>query len=225
MRTSSSFRALAPDLWCVECDAWDKGLHIPLRMPVVRLPDASLLLYSPVPFDDEIAAEIAALGEVRHIVAPNLHHHFFVGEVAKRYPAAHLWGARGLAEKKPALSLGAIVAPPADALELVHIEGAPFTNELVLFHRASASLLCADLVQNVQSESSFLTRLLLRALGSWRRFGSNRVWRWQTKDRAAFRDCLARILDWEPQRIVMCHGDVVETGGAERLREAFAWVS
>src|SRR5262245_59263104 len=81
------------------------GARLPLRMTVLRLGDGSLCLHSPVAIDDALATEIAAQGEVRHIVAPNLLHHLFVKAALDRYPRALLHAARGLAEKRPDLRI------------------------------------------------------------------------------------------------------------------------
>ena len=35
---------------------------------------------------------------------------------------------------------------------------------------------------------------------------------------------LTRMLDWEPERIVLAHGEVIEARGGEVLREAYAWL-
>ena len=45
------------------------------RMNVVRLGDGALLVHSPTPVDDLLAAEIAALGSVAHVIALNCYHH------------------------------------------------------------------------------------------------------------------------------------------------------
>ena len=51
------------------------GARIPVRSTVIRLRDRSLLIYSPVAFDDALAASIDSLGEVAHVVAPSKLHH------------------------------------------------------------------------------------------------------------------------------------------------------
>lgn len=62
------------------------------------------------------------------------------------------------------------------------------------------------------------TRLFLRIHGAYGRFGPTRLVRLLLRDRAA----LARILGWDFDRIIVTHGDVLEHGGQEAVRAAFA---
>ena len=54
------------------------GITFPNRMVVAQLSNGSAMLYSPVPIDDALAAEIEAVGRVELVVAPNLFHHLYV---------------------------------------------------------------------------------------------------------------------------------------------------
>lgn len=222
MRTTSRFRTLSDTLWCVECDAYDKGVHITLRMPIVAAADG-LLLYSPVPFDAEIASQIAAIGEVAHIVAPNLNHSKFIADTAARFPSARVHGVPGIERKKPGIAWAPLEGLGSDLTPLP-CEGVPFTNELALFHAPSSTLICADLVQNMQVEEAFMTRQMLRMIGAWQTLGPNRWWKFNTKDPVAFRASVDAMLDCAPERISMSHGEFVESGATTALRGAMTWI-
>ncbi len=88
----SQLQPLSDTLWHVAIPHAFMGLHVGTRMTVVKLSSGGLLLHSPVPVDEDLAAELAALGEVTHIVCPNLFHHVFAAEVKQRYPKALLHG-------------------------------------------------------------------------------------------------------------------------------------
>ena len=60
--------ALTDSIWHVTTPHAFMGLHVGARMTVVKLSSGGLLLHSPVPVDDALAAELAVLGEVTHIV-------------------------------------------------------------------------------------------------------------------------------------------------------------
>jgi len=140
---------------------------MPVNATIVRLPDGGTLVYSPVPIGDAIAAEIEAIGPVRHLVAPSRLHHRWAGDAARRWPAARLQAAPGLKVKRPDLridaELGEQGAPPewGGVLDAVLVGGAPRFSEVVLFHRASGTLLCADLVFHITRPANLSTRLLL----------------------------------------------------------------
>ena len=94
-------------------------------------------------------------------------------------------------------------------------------HEVVLLHRPSRTLVVTDLCFNVHRSSSRIARLFFRANGMWRRFGPSRMVRRLVSDRAAFRRSIEQILQWDFERIVPGHGDVVEKGGPAALRAAW----
>jgi hypothetical protein len=198
-------------------------------MTVVRLRDGSLVLHSPVRADDETRTAVEALGPVRALIAPNLHHHFFVGGWTRAYPEARVYAAPGLARRQPDLRVDAELgdeAPPEWRGELdQHLfRGAPMMSEVVFHHRASRTAIFTDLVFNVPRGGAAGARLFYWLVGAEGRFGPHRVVRLALRDRRAARASLARLLAWDVERIVMSHGDVIETDARPRLAAAFAFL-
>jgi glyoxylase-like metal-dependent hydrolase (beta-lactamase superfamily II) len=203
------------------------GLRFPTRCTVVRMPDESLLMHSPVALDDATTRAIEALGEVRTIVAPSLIHHLFVKEAHARFPKARVFATPTLRKKIPGL-------PGTDVLETserftafpglpaTFHAGAPAIDETVFFHEASGSLLCTDMVFNVTRPSTFGTRFFLSCVGCNGRFGQSRVWRLLGKDKGLLASRIRRVFDFPFDRVVMGHGDVVDTDAYARTREALA---
>jgi hypothetical protein len=222
-------RELARDLWVEERPQRFYGLEVGTRMTVMRLADGSLLLHSPVALDAELRRELDARGPVRFAVAPNRVHHLYAGEVAKAYPQARLWVAPGLERKRPDLAFEGVLGDEAPApwkgqVDQVFFRGRPFENEVVFLHRASRTLLMCDLAFNFGPRSHPATRLLMRLLRSYGRFGPSRLDPLLIRDRAAARASLERILAWDFDRVVIAHGDVLERGGREALRAGYAWL-
>src|SRR5262249_19680730 len=119
------------------------------RMTVIRLPSGGLLLHSPVPLDPPTRAALDALGPVRWLVGPSKVPHFDLGASASAYPAAHLAGAPGLAEKRRDLRFKHVLADeaPLDLEGVVEhrlLAGAPLMNEVVFLHRPSRTLVLTD---------------------------------------------------------------------------------
>ncbi|MEJ2458635.1 MAG: DUF4336 domain-containing protein [Novosphingobium sp.] len=50
----------------------------PTRMTVVRLSDGALWVHSPIAPDEDLFAAVDALGPVRHLVAPNSIHYWYM---------------------------------------------------------------------------------------------------------------------------------------------------
>ncbi len=222
-------RELARDLWVAERPQRFYGLEVGTRMTVIRLADGSLLLHSPVALDTELRRELDALGRVRFSVAPNRVHHLYAGNVAEAYPEARLWVGPGLERKRPDLVFAGVLGDEAPAewtgqLDQVFFRGRPYENEVVFFHRASRTLIVCDLAFNFGPSAAAPTRLLMRLLRSYGRFGPSKLDPLLIRDRRAARQSLEHILGWDFDRVVVAHGDVLESGGHDALRQGYAWL-
>lgn len=203
-------------------------LKFPRRTTIVRLPDETLWVHNVNALDvPGVKDALDALGPVRHIVAPNKFHHFWVDDWKAAYPEATVYAARGLSKKKPDLPVDETLgdAPPeawGSAIELLHTEGHPALREVAFFHRPSKTLILADWVFHVGAHEPFLTRMLFRVNGCYCRLRPSRLFKALAKDKAAIRATTEAICErWDFQRITMAHGCVTEAGPNE-LREAFA---
>ena len=108
-----SFRLVADGLWTLDVmRRFPGGVLLPARGTVARLADGSLWVHSPTPITAELAAAIDDAGPVRHLVGPNRLHHLSLGPWAARYPAAQLWAAPGLAEKRSDLMFTGTLGSP-----------------------------------------------------------------------------------------------------------------
>jgi hypothetical protein len=227
--STSALRPLAPDLWVAERPQDFYGLPVGTRMTVIRLSGGRLLLHSPVALDPRLRTELDALGRVRYAVAPNRVHHLHAGEVSRAYPGARLWVAPGLERKRPDLAFVAVLGdePPVewrDEVDQVFFRGRPYENEVVFLHRASRTLLLCDLAFNFGPRAALRTRLLMKLLRSYGRFGPSRLDPLLIRDRASARASLERILAWDFDRVVVAHGEVLESGGREALRSGYSWL-
>jgi len=222
-------RELSHNIWIVERPQRFYGLEVGTRMTVMRLADGSLLLHSPVALDPELRRELDAIGHVRFTVAPNRVHHLYAGEVAKTYPESRLWVAPGLDRKRPDLVFVDVLGDDAPAewkgeVDQVFFRGRPYENEVVFLHRASRTLIMCDLAFNFGPRATAPTRVLMKLLRSYGRFGPSKLDPFLIRDRHAARQSLERILAWDFDRVVVAHGDVLETGGHEALRQGYSWL-
>jgi hypothetical protein len=222
---TSPLTSVAPDVWQVRAPAMKMpgGFRMPIASTLVRLPDRSLLLYSPVPLSADAVAAISAQGEVAHIVAPSLWHHLYAKAAREQFPRAMLHGAPGLAAKRTDLTfdreLPTIDPAWGGVLSAVVIGGAPKLNEAVLFHRPSETLLCADLAFNLSRPANMMSRIVFAMTGvGGGKLAQSRVWKLAVKDRAAARASLDEVLGWSIQRIAPVHGDPIAIDQAELAR-------
>jgi len=222
-------RKLAENLWVEERPQRFYGLEVGARMTVMRLADGSLLLHSPVSLEPQLRRELDSLGAVRYAVAPNRFHHLYAGEVAKAYPEARLWLAPGVERKRPDLEFVGVLGDEApeewrEEVDQVFFRGRPFENEVTFLHRPSRTLVLCDLAFNFGPHAPLATRLLMKLVGGYGRFGPTRMDKILIRDRSAARQSFERILAWDFDRVVIAHGEVLEAGGPAALRAAYDWL-
>lgn len=219
---------LATDLWVATRPLPLVVGDIGTRMTVIRLRDGSLFLHSPVRLDAETRRALDALGPVRAVVAPSLVHHLFVGDYGSAYPEATLYAAPGLEQKRGDVRFGAVLddEPPAQwsgDLEQHAFRGAPIMNEVVFFHPPTRTLVLTDLAFNVTRPMPGRVRFFLWLVNA-RGFGPHRIVRFGIRDRDAARASLQRVLQWDFDRVIVTHGEVLESGGHAAMTAAFAWL-
>ncbi len=192
-------RELAADLWVTEKPLRFFGLELGSRMTVVRLGDGSLFVHSPVALDAELKEELDRLGKVSYVVAPNRFHHLHAAEFKEAWPEARLCAAPGLETKRADVRWDEVLGdePPeawAGELGQVRVRGVPLVNEVVFLHRASRTLIAADLAFQFDEQSAPLTRIAFRFSGAYKRLAPTVLERLTTRDRHETRESLERIL-------------------------------
>jgi hypothetical protein len=219
-------QARAPEVWTVDVPLTIAGAELGTRMTVVRLGDGGLVLIAPCPIDEALAGELAGLGPVRALIAPNAFHHFYFVAAAKRYPEAACFVAEGVKEKlSEAPGRLQILSHEPEPLwkadlEQCRIEGAPLSNEVVFFHPTSKTLVLTDLCFNFDPAPSGWTGLFLRLAGAHGRLAVSRLMRFVLKDRSKVRASIARIQSWDFERIIVSHGALVTRDAKRRFARA-----
>jgi len=219
---------LAPGIWTVATPLKLAGAEFGTRMTIIRIGEDGLVLIAPCPIDDALAAELDLLGTVRALIAPNAFHHFYFLDAAKRYPEAARFLAQGVAEKLGEVPAGVVtLSTEPDVLweaelEQCRMEGAPSSNEAIFYHRSSRTLILTDLCFNFTPAPTGWLGIFLRLAGAHGRLAVSRLMRFILKDREKVRSVIARILDWDFDRIIVAHGAIVERDGHRLFREATA---
>lgn len=220
-------RQLESHLWVLDKPFRIPGAELGVRMTVVRLKNGDLWVHSPVRTTPEERGAIDGLGRVAHIVAPSKVHHLFAAELKSCYPEAKLYVAAGLSQKNRALVASDPLTERAPTgwggeIEVAPFAGAPSINESVFLY--GRTLIVTDLVFNYVSAETFGTKLFLTLDGALGGLRASRILRLCIKDRAAARASIERILSWDFDRIIVCHGEVLPSGGRDELRRAFRFL-
>lgn len=207
------------------------GFPYPTRMAVVRLSDGSVWVWSPIALTRELADEVEAIGPVRYIVSPNKLHHLFLQQWADHWPEARLYAPPGLASKKAALHFYAELddepSPSWEAdIDQVVFRGSLAMAEVAFFHRGSRTAIIGDLIQRFSdTNNSGWKRMIMRLGGILGERGSTpRDWRASFLRRGPARIARRKVLEWNPERLLIAHGQCAQTGATEIVRAALDWI-
>ncbi|HEY9872635.1 MAG TPA: DUF4336 domain-containing protein [Candidatus Obscuribacterales bacterium] len=229
------------DIWIVDGSIVQMAMYgakvpFPTRMTIVRLSNGDLWCHSPTELTPELKAQIDSLGSLRYLISPNKIHYAHIGAWTSAYPEAVAWASPGVRDRatqqKIAVDFDADLEdePPrewvADLDQLI-FRGGRFMEEVVFFHRKSATLILADLIENFElNKVSQQLHWLLKLGGVADPDGKLpldlRMTFFGKKEQA--RSCLQRILQWNPEKVILSHGRWYENNGTAELQRAFRWL-
>ncbi len=223
----AQLRRLASGVHVTEAPLRFLGLELGTRMTVLD-GGSGLLVHSPIAVDPSV---VEALGEPRWVLAPNLFHHLYIGPWADA--GLQAWGAPGLPAKRDDIRFEGVIeagtqpsgpfGPFGNDLQVHALRCFPMTNEVVVLHRPSRTLVVSDLVFNIAPGAPWLTRAAMRCLCGYPGCSTTVLERLAMRRDLARQD-LAVITAWDFDRVVMAHGEVIETGGKQALLAAFGWL-
>ncbi|QOZ28172.1 DUF4336 domain-containing protein [Bradyrhizobium sp. CCBAU 51753] len=232
-------KLVADDVWIVDGPVIRFGprwFKIPFstRATIIRLPDRRLFIHSPTPLVDELKAEIASLGVPSWIIGPNRLHYWWIPQWHAAFPNARVFLAPRIREQAgDALMLDGELLEretgyPWDAWIATLPVAGSYMTEIVFFHRPSRTLVLTDLIENFEADrlGSPLMRFLTRLGGVRDPDGSTPSDLRSTfaRNKAALRDAVARMIAWNPERIILAHGRWYKWNGRAELRRAFRWI-
>jgi hypothetical protein len=232
MRTVQGvFEVVVPDsIWVTERPVWFSGVRMRARTTVVRLAGDALWVHSPCAPTDEVCAALDALGEVRWIVVPNRFHHLQTPATAARYPNALVVGPKSAESRnsKVRLSMGADdpeYVRTTPELASIQLGGVPFLDETVFFHRASGSLIAADLLISACARDHWTWRISARIWGRYEKVRTPPDVRWGTRASTAAAQSIAQMHALPLERILVAHADPITDRPAEQLADAWAFAT
>ncbi len=207
------------------------GFPYPTRMVVVRLSDNGVWVWWPIALSDELVKSIGAVGPVRHIVSPNKIHHLFLTEWVERWPAARLYAPPGLANRRPDLSFDEELGDEPDPEWAADIDqgifrGSLAMEEVAFFHRASRTAIICDLIQrHPEATMRGWKGMLMRLDSLVGKTGSTpRELRASFVRRGKAREAREKVLSWQPDRLLIAHGECAQTGATSVIDDALGWI-
>ena len=112
-------------------------------MTIIRLQGGGLWIHSPIPWSEELDNDVCALGQIEFIVAPSCFHHMFVdhGKNIIRYQNLRPKRSRKNDLICRSITLQNDCQTLWDDIDCIEIQGMPFVQEHLFFHRDSQTLL------------------------------------------------------------------------------------
>ncbi|MEJ2515677.1 MAG: DUF4336 domain-containing protein [Gammaproteobacteria bacterium] len=207
------------------------GFPYTTRMALVKLSGGDLWAWSPVALTDELIEAVNALGPVRYIVSPNKIHHLFLAEWTRQWPDARLYAPPGLARKKPDLHFSAELGDEPDSawekdIDQVIFRGSAAMEEVVFFHRKSRTAIVGDLIQRFpEAAAKGWKGYLMRFDSLVGKQGSTpREWRLSFLRRKQTRAAREKLLAWQPDKLLIAHGECVDARASPVIEEALSWI-
>jgi hypothetical protein len=215
-------------IWATERPVWFSGVRLRARTSIVRLEDGRLLVHSPAP-PSEDSKQLNELGEVAFLFVPNCFHHLGTPAAVAAFPNAKVVGPKSAAERNRALRIDVDIRDPkfledASGIELFPLDGVPFLDETLVFHRSTRTLLGADVVLRADAKDHFSWRLAARLTGCFERVRVPPDVRKKVVDKDAAARSLHALETLPIERLVIAHGDVVEGAPLASLQDAWRLV-
>jgi hypothetical protein len=208
-----------------------------------------------------VKTHLATLGStVSYLVAPDIEHHMFLSTWAAEYPSAHIIAPEGLPEKRAEmngtdkkvtiLNFGTVftkkeknspegikVTEEFDREFHYELVDAHPNKELVFVHKASKTLITADLLFNLPAQEQYsktnesaTSGILTKLFAGLQNTKGTAIWQkrmlwyvFSKADRPGFNASIQRINTWSFENIVPCHGDTILGEGKSVFEKVFGW--
>ncbi|KAL1413282.1 hypothetical protein Q8F55_001038 [Vanrija albida] len=216
------------------------GLPFGGRSTAIRVHDGKdIFVYVSHPFSDATSKALQQLGgTVRWLVTPDGEHGMNIKAWSEQFPDAQPIGVKRFGEEKPDVKWAGLFGAGGedkkygfeDEITLVNVS-AHINDELAAIHHPSGTLIEGDLFLNLPATEQYSRAggqpYWFRAIGGGYFFGANGALHSglaaaNIKPKELGIQQLAPIFAAKWDRIIPCHGDVIETGGRKKWDQVFA---
>lgn len=229
-KTGKMIRQISENIWVIERGyVLFETLDVGGRTTVIKLPSGGLFVHSPLALTKDLKQTVDELGEVSVVVAPNTEHIDFIKQWKTFYPNAKYLAPPTTMERLSDIPFDAELYADnrlderlqGSGISQFYIPCAPYFNESVFVHKETKTLLVTDLYWAFPKGPD--APLPTRAFG----WAMDNVYkpvyeRFLVTDRKLFADTMRDVLNSGFDRMIPCHGAILESGGREVLHSFFA---
>ncbi|KAF7323746.1 hypothetical protein MKEN_00595600 [Mycena kentingensis (nom. inval.)] len=205
------------------------------RSTAIKLANGDVWVLASTPLSPETKDALDKLGRVAYLVAVNMYHNMYLPEFKAAYPDAKLLGPKAAVKRCPHIKFDGAwgLDEPGtrygfeDEIDACYFTA--FSNQDVVFlHRASGTLIQADLLTNLpgteqwsKCTSAYIRRFpFYGPIGKPASWVQRRVMRKRVRDVEKMKADVKTVIGWAWDRVIPCHGDVIESGGKQAWRDA-----
>ncbi|MED7819720.1 MULTISPECIES: DUF4336 domain-containing protein [unclassified Francisella] len=213
-------------IWIIEYPIKYSGVKFSSRTTLVKLDDGSILIHSPCKIDEKLKKEILKLGEVSYIFAPGNFHHLYISSAQEAFPNSKTYICEGIEKKQPNLKYEGILTEKTLLNEFKQqpILGSKIMNEVVLLHKETKTLIVVDIIENIGSKTKntgFGIKIWWLIFRMWNKAKPAPEYQLGWKDKKLAAQSLQTILEWDFDKIILAHGDLI-THDAKQVAK-IAW--
>ncbi|KAH0581849.1 hypothetical protein H2248_011527 [Termitomyces sp. 'cryptogamus'] len=227
-------REVVKNIWTFSCPFARSGF-IPFggRSTAIRLKNGDVWMLPSTPLDPQTKTKIDELGPLKYIVSPDAVHYLFLSEVKNAYPEAKLIAPVEVVDRLKDLKFDGAWGRDSpttsygfeDEIKACFFSG--FKNKDVAFlHVESKVLIEADLLFNLPATEQYLKSSstpnlpFIRGLSPTSWFHPRMIWSLGV-NKEAMRQDARTVASWDFEKIIPCHGDVIEADGKKAWESVY----
>jgi hypothetical protein len=199
------------------------GIDFARNVTLLRLRDGRLVIHSTAPFAPADIEAITDFGAPGWLVEATVLHDTFAKAGREAFPAIPYLAPSGFA-KVARLTTTTLSPKPAewkDEIDVLEIDGLHWPNEHAFYHRASGTLVLADLLFHFPPRTRGWARFFIRQIMRLPRLvGISVFFRFMIRDREAFARSMRTMLEWDFKRIVVAHRTPIVQDAKAIFRQA-----
>jgi hypothetical protein len=199
------------------------------------LSSGDILVHSPCPVDDALTTQVRKIGPLSHIIAPGSYHYFHVSAWQDAFPDATTWICPGVERKSPDLDFDWLLSDHspetwASEIDQVLVRGNRFIWEVAFLDKPSKTLVLTDLVENIGEQTqgtNWVLKLWWKVvMNMWDKPKPAPEYQMGWSHKASAKRSLERILEWDFERVVIAHGENLDSEprrDCRRLQSLRGW--